>query len=98
MESDMEDIVYCQSRNEPVEPQIDSDSSISELSSEPSDLDQYMMSSVFSSQQPLRTISVRSGPRRRRVAPDQKLDEAIRAKLRARTSPEFYTRKLRNPA
>src|SRR5437764_2975212 len=74
MESDMEDVVYSQPQNGP---RTYSDSSISELSSEPADLDQYM-SSVLSNQQTLNTISARSRPRRRRMALDQKLDKAIR--------------------
>ena len=80
MESDMEDVVYTQTRNEPVEPRTRSDSSISELSSEPTDLEQYnyIMSTISQTRRPLRPISARTGPRRRRVAPDEKLDEVIR--------------------
>src|SRR5437763_16513263 len=74
MESDMEDVVYSQPRNEPVEARTHSDSSISELSSSYN----YIISTTLSSQQPLRTISARPRRRRRRVAPNEKLDEAVR--------------------
>ena len=80
MESVMEDVVYTQSQSEPVEPRTRSNtSSISELSSEPTGLEQYnyILSTDSQAQSPLRPILAQTKTRRCRVAPDEKLDEAI---------------------
>ena len=77
----MEDVTYTQSQSEPVVSRTRSNSSsISELSSEPTGLEQYnyILSAVSQAQSPLRPILAQTRSRRCRVAPDEKLDEVIR--------------------
>ena len=77
----MEDVIYTQSQSEPVEPRTRSNtSSISELSSEPTGLEQYnyILSTDSQAQSPLRPILAQTKTQCCRVASDEKLDEAIR--------------------
>jgi hypothetical protein len=76
----MEDVTYTQSQSEPVMSQTRSNSlSVSELSSEPTGLEQYnyILSADSQAQNPLRPILIQTRSWHCWVTPDEKFNKVI---------------------